>query len=976
MDIHRCRFVPYPSSAINALAFSHLSNQLAKGGTPTTLRLAIGRANGDIEIWNPLKGAWYQESILRGGKDRSIEGLVWIQDPEDVDKRSYKTPGKLRLFSIGYSQAVTEWNLAAGKPLRHSAGNYGEIWCMAAQPRDLPTQQSGSRDQTDQTALEMQAQTHNIAVGCADGSIIILSTAEDDLRFDRVLARPAKKRARVLSLTFQNRHTIIAGHADSTIRIYDIRGRQQIRNMTLGGGPKGGPKETLVWTVKCISDGPIISGDSTGTISFWDSKHYALVQRIQGHEADVLDIAVSADGRSIFSGGMDRRTALYRKIEERRSAKTARWAKSAHTRVHRNDVKAMATFEAKSMSVLASGGLDTYPIITPVKEFGKEHHRTLSSLPQQPALSSAPHHRLLLSWWDRELTIWAVLGSQGQSQDQDNDRILQNVNGRKMVAKVALQGEESITSADLASDGTLLAVSTISKVKLFQLRPKDDHLKVLEIQTPAHLLRTGAKAIQLSPDRKWLLTVTSEDKIQLHRLLDQEGSATRSQCLHKMVRLERLPRESIMSKYYHGSLGNYDRSITRVAFSSDSRILVAGDLSGYLDSWVLEGFEDLMQEDDRLYSSNKSSSSDDSDSDKDEHPNVILGQHWIRNPAASLMPKLRTAPLVLSFRPSVTSPPPLAIGGNTALHPTRHNPQPHAHDLPDGEDRLLVLTAENQLLEFNVLAGKMSDWSRRNPFSMFPPEFRDLRDRAKGVTWDLQAKNERIWVYGVNWLWMFDLAQDLPPPHESRNGVGEALATAGAKQSKRKRQADDEGGSNIVRRKRDTGAGSAIAKAELTIGVGPEIKRVNGANAGDITMINLRQEDKLGSDDEDDYLSANQTALISLRRRGIADGMKMQELDGQDGDLVDSQTSNDDGLAVRPEGRRRPPYWHTYKYRPILGIVPLGGQLDADDANTTGEARDGEDESMPRGIEVALVERPEWDLDLPPRYHGEQGRDP
>ena len=355
MDIHRCRFVPYPPSAINALAFSQTSDLTNSSRGGASLRLAIGRANGDIEIWNPLKGAWYQESILRGGKDRSIEGLVWIQDPDDVDKNGHRLAGKLRLFSIGYSTSVTEWDLSTGRPARHSAGSYGEVWCMAAQPKSSTSKKSLSSGEGLPTE-ELENQTQNIVVGCADGAIVLLNTSDGDLQFSRVLARPSKKKSRVLSIVFKNRHTVVAGHADSTIRIYDMRNSQQVRLMTLGSGPKGAPAETLVWTVKCLVDGTIVSGDSTGTLTFWDGKNYALLQRIKGHEADILELAVSADGNSVFSGGMDRRTTLYRRSNSGPQGERSSWAKITHQRMHSHDVKAMATFETKRMSILVSGG--------------------------------------------------------------------------------------------------------------------------------------------------------------------------------------------------------------------------------------------------------------------------------------------------------------------------------------------------------------------------------------------------------------------------------------------------------------------------------------------------------------------------------------------------------------------------------------------------------------------------------------------
>src|SRR5437762_5193905 len=180
MEVHRCRFVPYPPSTINALAFSHPSTNSRKGKVPSALRLAIGRANGDIEIWNPFNGAWFHETTFRGGKDRSIEGLVWTQEPDQESENGIKIDGKLRLFSIGYSTAVTEWDLDLGKPARHASGNYGEIWCLAAQPMWQPPANK-------QSMTDGEFRGQNLIVGCADGAVVLLSTADGDLKFQRSL---------------------------------------------------------------------------------------------------------------------------------------------------------------------------------------------------------------------------------------------------------------------------------------------------------------------------------------------------------------------------------------------------------------------------------------------------------------------------------------------------------------------------------------------------------------------------------------------------------------------------------------------------------------------------------------------------------------------------------------------------------------------------------------------------------------------
>jgi U3 small nucleolar RNA-associated protein 4 len=353
MDIYRARFVQYPTPGINALAFSHTG----KTDFPTTkvdaggrhsLRLAVGRSNGDIEIWNPLDGRWFQEVVFKGGKGRSVEGLIWTQEPTEVGEDGKPVAGALRLFSIGYSNAVTEWNLATGLPVREWAGNHSEVWCLAAQPRlsfdIIKSQKPGN--------AESSWIGQNIVAGCADGSLVVLTTADNDLQFQKFLTRPTTKSTRVLSLAFQNRSTLVAGFADSTVRLYDIRKGQLIRNITLGAGPKGGPKNILVWSVKVLANGDIVTGDSTGEVRFFDRKQLSQLQRIASHDADILDLAVSQKGGVVFSAGMDRRTSRYLKA----STEGSKWVKTDHTTLHEHDVKALASHESEKLNVVASGG--------------------------------------------------------------------------------------------------------------------------------------------------------------------------------------------------------------------------------------------------------------------------------------------------------------------------------------------------------------------------------------------------------------------------------------------------------------------------------------------------------------------------------------------------------------------------------------------------------------------------------------------
>ena len=64
-------------------------------------------------------------------------------------------------------------------------------------------------------------------------------------------------------------------------------------------------------------------------------------------------------------------------------------------------------------------------------------------------------------------------------------------------------------------------------------------------------------------------------------------------------------------------------------------------------------------------------------------------------------------------------------------------------------------------------------------------------------------------------------------------------------------------------------------------------------------------------------------------------------------------------------------WWHTFQYRPIMGIVPLFSTARSETrTNGAGECQ----ALQPPLVEMALVERPVWELDLPPRYLAEHER--
>ncbi len=435
--------------------------------------------------------------------------------------------------------------------------------------------------------------------------------------------------------------------------------------------------------------------------------------------------------------------------------------------------------------------------------------------------------------------------------------------------------------------------------------------------------------------------------------------------------LKRLSRDPIETQLHSGPLRNYLRSINRIAFSADGTLLAVGDLAGYLDTWVLQGSEDLAEkahEDMTLVL--PSAGSDDESADEGIHLKPIPGQHWIRNPAGSLIPRLPGTALVLSFRPQY----PMKTIGNKGVDPKETGFRSYPLKLPDGEDRLFVFTSEHQMHEFHVLSGKLSNWSRRNPSSILPGKFQDLRDRAMGCVWDINGVKERIWLYGSSWLWMFDLSTDLPADAKTRSQAADdnILSTVHATQNlKRKRSL---GGFSVAEvKKRDTGAGGKIPESELHVGIGHRFRRTVGpgtdngrwiSSAGPVIPPASHDADDADADADvtdteggDDENVANESALFGLRRRS-AETPRITNGSIEGHIATDGEASST--IQRGPHNIRS--YWGTQRYGDILGIVPLGEGVE-------------NGHNIQSGVEVALVERPRWEVDLPPRYHGNQGWD-
>ena len=63
--------------------------------------------------------------------------------------------------------------------------------------------------------------------------------------------------------------------------------------------------ETIVWSVLMLNDFTVVSGDSRGKTSFWNSRNGTLLDSYQSHKGDILTVTCNQDQTVIYASGAD-----------------------------------------------------------------------------------------------------------------------------------------------------------------------------------------------------------------------------------------------------------------------------------------------------------------------------------------------------------------------------------------------------------------------------------------------------------------------------------------------------------------------------------------------------------------------------------------------------------------------------------------------------------------------------------------------
>ncbi|TDL28747.1 WD40 repeat-like protein [Rickenella mellea] len=752
LSVHRCRFVDYVPSPITALAFPPLPlpriKETAKFPSNKFGCLAVGRANGNIEIceWSGAEHetqapqAWVVNRILLGPTPSKVDSLAFaIRQPGLIPHNGVPDIPNLRLFSAGGGNELVEWDLDRLCVMRTLSSQGGAIWSISVNP-----------------------QSSLLALGCEDGCVRLLSLADNTLihhrKFDRVKCRlltiawgpPLPKQSPKINIDGEASESddddddwsdswLVTGGSDSSLRKWDVSTGRVLDRMTTD---RQRGERTLVWTVAVLGDGTIISGDSLGTVKFWDPRTCTQLQSFQGHGADVLCMVICPDGKSIFSSGVDQKVCLFSHVVVSKSGNdtvssilrpSGRWVQSTSKRMHSHDVRALAVWPPYSplatahqrafisgvSPILASGGLDMSVVITPcaspastvskilnplatsvASTFEDAYYRRMSySTGLSPAIHLARQARLLLCTRNRSLSLWRIAKRNEPTESVDVGMDAFDPGSYDKVLDMELKTSTNLLASAISNDGKWLAVSDLYESKLFSMTHEENGLRPKKVKEfgeclAAHLPKsafTGASALGFSADSSKLVLATASSSFVL--VIDLGAGDVRPQVLRKFDQhrsshaiagdraIKNIPGADFEMSDGEEEADDTQRTavISRMAFSNDGQWLATTDSNCRTQVF-----------------------------------NMDAVQHHC------IIPSMPQPVQAMSFDPS--SPGTLILG-----------------------------LANNKIEIFDVETRRFPEWSRQLCTSV-PQRFTHLHDPITGVTFDPTGGQKYALFWGATWL--------------------------------------------------------------------------------------------------------------------------------------------------------------------------------------------------------------------------------
>lgn len=466
--IHRFDGVPWVPASVVSLASSE------DGSICACLR-----EDGDLELYDTATELMIKS--IPGSKNASPTSVVLMSD-DDSNKSLHGIRAFLGSMDGTISEVDTQSRHIDDRGVSDSYG--GAVWGMDA--RRLVS--SSEKDD-----VSNDGTSYVIAAACDDGSVRLFGVERDVPGIHLMKSfLPVEGRALCVAWHPQNeQHMLVSGGTDGCLHVWNTETGREITRITVDGMSASGDTP-CIWTVKILSDGTIVSGDSLGQVTFWDGRFGTMLGKFNPNGADILSLAISAQNDMVFASGIDPRISVYKKTTGANG--TTEWAYLSSKQEHALDIRAlcccsnMSGRDGGDTERLFSGGNDSLIISHAVDRFLKEHPRKMSRVPQRPVISlsrgsdidGSPH--IMATGTGHAVDIWKLpKASEITRELQDGDRL--DVHDAPVcIAHLESKQGSHLTSVAISTDGRFVAFADLGHVQCVEILP----LSNIEDDLPAN----------------------------------------------------------------------------------------------------------------------------------------------------------------------------------------------------------------------------------------------------------------------------------------------------------------------------------------------------------------------------------------------------------------------------------------------------------------------------------------------------------